>query len=644
MMPTNPKILIVDDNPAALYATARILRSAGFEVQQATTGQAALSAASDADLVVLDINLPDIDGFEVCRQLRADTRTAKLPILHLSATFIQSEDFEIGLAAGADSYLTRPVEPPVLIATIRTLLFTRQAEISRRDLDAKLRTMFNLSPVAIAILDGDLHYESVNPAYCALTGYGADDLVRRVDGTNGHPPTDPLLSSVSRQIREYGSRSGNVVIKRPDHSDAEVSWDVTKEDVSGVTILLARDVSAQRLAERERESLLASERAARAEAERSNRLKEEFLATLSHELRNPLNAILGWATVLTTVKNLPATVSSGVQAIQRNAQVQAQMIGDLLEYAGISFGKIRLQPQLLNPYLCVQGAIDILSSTAQQKGVTLQAELAWDGAHISGDTIRIQQIVLNLLGNAIKFSEVDGTVRISARSSGQAFHLVVSDEGIGISPVFLPHIFERFSQQDATTTRSHGGLGLGLAIVKHLVELHGGTIEAASAGTSLGATFSVSFPICPGAPATTLERRRDTATTSIADLVVLVVEDDVDSRELIVRIFSDAGARVIEASSAVAALALLETDDINLLISDIGMPGKDGYQLVRDIRAQGYDAKRLPAIAVTAFARPKDRHDAIEAGFQHHLVKPIDPRALLRIAADSTRHGMWTHE
>jgi PAS domain S-box-containing protein len=323
-------ILTADDNPAALYATSALLRSAGYEVIEVNTGYAALAAAPAADLVVLDINLPDIDGFEVCRRLRASPETATLPVLHLSATFTDFADLVIGLAAGADAYLNRPVERPVLIATVKTLLFAKQAERVRRDTDAKLRTMFELAPIAIAIVDLHYRYESVNPAYSVLTGYRPEELIGKPAGNVRDAGPDALVAAARPVVESSGRWNGQMPFERKDGSVIEVEWKIAAAGISGTRVLVATDLTQRPEAESERSSLLAIERAARSEAERSNRLKEEFLATLSHELRNPLNAILGWSTVLGRSPDLSTDVMQGIQAIERNAKLQAQMIADLL--------------------------------------------------------------------------------------------------------------------------------------------------------------------------------------------------------------------------------------------------------------------------------------------------------------------------
>jgi PAS domain S-box-containing protein len=624
------KILAVDDNAAALYATSRVLRSGGYEVIEATTGAAALAAADAVDLVVLDINLPDIDGFEVCRRLRARPQTAQLPVLHLSATFTNTTDFELGLEAGADSYLTRPVEAPVLLATVRTLLFARHADLIRRGLDAKLRTIFKVAPVAIAMTDQNLKYDSVNPAFCTLTGYAAEQL----KGAAAETVFAQAMQIFDAAPTREAPYSEEVDLIRQDGSTVKVEVRIASESVTDARIVVMTDISNRVIAEREREKLLASERAARADAERSNRLKEEFLATLSHELRNPLNAILGWAHILARTDNLPATASKAIAAIERNSRLQAQMIADLLDYAGITFGKMRLTGSTIDPLPIVREALEVVSASALARQVNIVTSLEAQGATIEADPARLHQIVLNLLTNATKFSQEGGTVEVSTRRIADKFCLTVRDFGKGIKASFLPRVFERFSQEDSSSTRSHGGLGLGLAIVKQLVELHNGSIEVASEGEGHGATFIVRLPLTdklalPGSSDSQTMRSLD-----LSGVVALVVEDDRDAREFTMRVLTDAGARVFEVPDAKSAVSLVGDVGANFLVSDIGMADTDGYELIRSLRAAGLGADVLPAIALTAFARPEDRADALTAGFQEHMVKPIDaPTLISRIAA-----------
>lgn len=621
------RVLAVDDNSAALYATSRVLRSAGYEVIEASTGAAALAAASRADLIVLDVNLPDMDGFEVCRRLRANPETARLPVLHLSATFTNSSDFAQGFEAGADSYLTRPVEAPVLIATVRTLLFARQADTIRRGSDAKLHAMFNLAPVAIAILDQAFNYESVNPAFCALTGYAIDELKGRrgdmvLSDSSGAAWDDALAAP-------GGHGSKQLSIRRKNGDIAQVEWQIATERISKVRIVTATDITRQVQAENAREQLLESERAARAAAERSNRMKEEFLATLSHELRNPLNAILGWATVLGRKPDLTDSVRDGLKAIERNSRIQAQMIADLLDHAGITFGKMRLVAETIDPYPIVRAALDVVNTSAEHLGVSVLPRFDDEAIKVEADPARLHQIVTNLLSNAVKFSNRGSQVELEAGREGEFFRVSVSDQGRGIDPEFLPRIFERFSQQDATTTRSHGGLGLGLAIVKQLTDLLGGSIEAFSEGPGKGARFTVKIPLSENAAAPSISESQVMRAFDFSGVRALVVEDDEDARTLTRRILTELGATVIEAQSASDALKQVADAHANILISDIGMAQQDGYQLIRQLRSSGYGPEVLPAIALTAFARMEDRSEALAAGFQEHLIKPLDPQLLV---------------
>jgi PAS domain S-box-containing protein len=623
------KILVVDDNPAALYATGRVLKSAGYDVLEATTGSAALESARRADLIVLDINLPDMDGFEVCRRLRAAPETFDLPVLHLSATFTQRADFALGLEAGADSYLTRPVEAPVLLATVRTLLFARNADLVRRGLDAKLRTIFKLAPIAIAVTDNHLRYESVNPAFCELTGFAPNELIGLPVATVFGQSAGILESRSPGAVEQESTGDEQIGFTRKDGTTAQVELRWALEAISGVRIIVMTDIAYRLQTERDREELLVRERAARTAAERSNRQKEEFLATLSHELRNPLSAILGWATLLGKMNGLPAPVTRAVEAIERNSRLQSQMIADLLDYAGITFGKMRLTPSTIDPYPIVRAALDVVGSSAASRKIQIKASFDHERLAIEADGARIQQVVLNLLSNAIKFSPEGGIVEVNASRAGRHFRLVVTDHGKGISAEFLPRIFERFSQQDASSTKRFGGLGLGLAIVKQIVELHAGTVEVASAGEGRGATFGIEIPLSENASSVDERDSQRLRSLDLSGVIALVVEDDKDARELTKRILVDAGARVIEAHNAESALKGIAGTGANFLISDIGMADVDGYHLVRSLRAQGYGADVLPAIALTAFARTQDRVEALAAGFQDHLVKPIDASALL---------------
>ena len=621
------KIVVVDDNPASLYSTSRILRSAGFEVIEASTGAAALAAADqDTDLIVLDINLPDIDGLEVCRRLRARSNTAYLPIVHLTATFIGSEDYAHGLSAGGDSYLTHPVDPLVLIATVRTLLFARQADVTRRSTDARFRTVFELASSGIALFDPDLVFLDVNPEFCRLAGRERSEILGKGCINLIAPGHEELGIQLQAALANGGRWEGTMPVARPDGSIAEVEWRIAADNSHGARIAIATNIT-------ERERLLASERAARTEAERSNRLKDEFLATLSHELRNPLNAMLGWASVLKRKNVTPAMLTQGLDAIERNSRVQSHLIEDLLDFAGIRFGKMRIDLDAVQPALSVESAVEVVGTQAQHKGVRIEVDIADREAYVFADDSRLQQVVWNLLSNAIKFTPAGGIIDVRARVVGDQFEIAVSDTGRGINPEFLPLIFERFSQQESGTGKSFAGLGIGLTIVKHLVDIQQGTIDVHSEGVGMGATFRVRLPLTDKRPSEPAADR----SSRLKRVKVLVVEDDADARALIARILSDVGAQVSEVPDADAATLHIRNSVPDVLISDIGMARLDGYQMLRNLRAAGFDAARLPAIALTAFSRLQDRDDALEAGFQAHLAKPVRAEALISAVSNLTR-------
>jgi signal transduction histidine kinase/ActR/RegA family two-component response regulator len=349
-----------------------------------------------------------------------------------------------------------------------------------------------------------------------------------------------------------------------------------------------------------------------------------FLAMLSHELRNPLNAILGWAKVLGRVAGTTPLIAQGIDAIERNSLLQSHLIADLLDFAGIQFGKMRVDLGVIDPVASIQAALDVAAPQALAKGVQIQSRITDRGAHVLGDESRLQQVMWNLLNNAIKFTPKGGRIDVRAQVNREFFQIDVVDSGQGISGEFLPHIFDHFSQQDSGAAKSFAGLGIGLTIVRHLVEAHGGTIEAHSAGEGLGSSFRVRLPLTQEKASPSLAAD----TPVLSGIHVLVVEDDLDARALVARLLNDAGARVSEAAGADEALARVGQAVPHVLVSDIGMAKRDGYQLMRALRAGGHSAERLPAIALTAFTRPEDRVDAIEAGFQIHLAKPVNAEAL----------------
>jgi signal transduction histidine kinase len=397
-------------------------------------------------------------------------------------------------------------------------------------------------------------------------------------------------------------------------------------------------------------ALLASERNARIEAERSGRLKDEFLEALGHELRAPLNAILGWSRLMELGRLGMEETRSGGQTIARNARLMAHIVDDLLDLSAVSTGKIRVDPEETDVCEIVEAALDILQASAASKGVILEKQLATPECLVFGDPQRLQQVVWHLLSNAIKFTPRGGRAVVTVRTTGGQCQIVVSDSGAGIAEELLPHVFDRFWRTEAPDEHRYSGLGLGLSLAKRLVELHGGTVSAASAGPNRGATFTVLLPrVAPrdnmsetsaarGArehlPAAGVPAHR----VDLTGLRVLVVDDEPDTLDLLRRVLGDSQAQVAAAPSVEAALATLGAFNPHVLISDVSMPGRDGYELIRAVRSTT-GPEHLPAAALTAYARPEDAARAREAGFQMHLSKPVEPAELVKIVARLAGRG-----
>ncbi|HEY1683281.1 MAG TPA: ATP-binding protein [Tepidisphaeraceae bacterium] len=406
---------------------------------------------------------------------------------------------------------------------------------------------------------------------------------------------------------------------------------------------IARDITARKRIEAERERLLELERIARNEAERINLMKDEFLSTLSHELRTPLNAILGWAQVLRARTPSAEELAEGLAVIERSTRVQTQLIEDLLDMSRIASGKIRLDVQQVDLQDIIKTALASIRHGAEAKEIRLQAVLDPLAGPVMGDPSRLQQCFWNLLSNAIKFTQKGGRVQITLSRINSHVEVCVIDNGQGIKPDFLPHVFERFRQADSSTTRRHGGLGLGLSIVKNLVELHGGIVRAKSAGEGQGATFCIELPLIVVPQATAQQRDHPRASTthiipidcaSLEGLTVLAVDDEADARGLIQRVLEGCGAKVFLASSAEEGLEILQQQKLDMIISDIGMPGKDGYEFIKKVRALPADkGGRIPAAALTAFARSEDRTRALRAGYQSHIAKPVEAAELAAVVA-----------
>jgi PAS domain S-box-containing protein len=523
----------------------------------------------------------------------------------------------------------------------------------------RLAALVASSDDAIIGKDLNLIVTSWNSGAERIFGYTAEEMI----GTSIMRLIPPDRLEEEREILSRirrGERSDHFETVRLAKDGRRLNLSMTISpimDASGHVIgasKVARDISERKKAEealkksmeeaeaanRERLRLLDSEREARSQAERASRMKDEFLATLSHELRTPLNAVLGWANILRH-GNLPdEELKQGLDIIERNGRVQAQIIEDLLDMSRIISGKVRLDVQWIELSAILNESIETLRSTAQAKGVYLQAWLDPFPRPISGDPNRLQQVFWNLLNNAIKFTPKDGKVEVLLKHADTEVQVSVIDTGEGIAPEFLPYIFDRFQQGDASTTRRHGGLGLGLAIVKELVELHGGNVRVQSDGIGKGTTFSVRLPLATVYPEPEKEGHLSEATVrenppmpevSLADIQVLVVDDEIDARNLVKKLLEMAGATVSTAGSASEAMEHILARRPNVLVCDIGMQEEDGYSLIRRLRAIEKEVGVLPAVALSAYARSEDRTKAIRSGFQIHLAKPVEPAELLAV-------------
>ena len=475
-----------------------------------------------------------------------------------------------------------------------------------------------------------------------MFGYRADEVIGKPI-TILIPPSslDEEPEILARLRRGERIEHYETVRVRKDGSLLDVALTVSPvKDGNGKIIgasKIARDITERKRAADEKEQLLEAERAARTEAQRVSLTKDEFLATLSHELRTPLSAILGWSQLLASGDMEDEEVKEGLETIERNARIQTQLIEDLLDMNRIVSGKVRLDVQPVDLASVVEAAVNSIRPAAEAKGIHLRKIIDPVAGPVAGDPGRLQQVVWNLLSNAVKFTPKGGKVEVLVERVNSHLEITVNDSGLGIKPEFLPHVFERFRQADASTTRQYGGLGLGLSIVKQLVELHGGNVRATSAGEGLGAAFIVSLPLTAirdeemrEHPTSRYRSALECEDVNLDELRVLVVDDEPDARALIKRVLLQCSANVITAASADEGLKILQAERPDVLISDIGMPEKDGYQFIREVRKlSAADGGRTPAIALTAFARSEDRTRAMLAGYQVHISKPIEPQELI---------------
>jgi PAS domain S-box-containing protein len=599
---------------------------------------------------------------EVLAALNKQPSWSDLPIVMMMQGGVQSPGSTRVLRSLRNvTLLERPAPTRSVISAMQSAVRARERQYQIRDQvetiqrgERRMSRIMKSNVIGVIFCD-DQRVLEANDAYLKIVGYSREDLeAGRLIWRVMTPPDFWHLDD--RAIAEIAKGGTCTPFEkeyiRKDGTRVPVLLAIAGLDENNVKyVCFVQDLTGQKESEMDRSTLLESERAARSEAERAGRMKDEFLATLSHELRTPLNAILGWSQLMRRKSMKPEDLQEGLDVIERNARVQTQLIEDLLDMSRIISGKVRLDVQSVEPIGFIEAAIETMKPAAEAKDITLHKLLDPRTGPIAGDSSRLQQVVWNLIANAVKFTPRGGKIQVLLERVNSQIQITVADTGIGIKPELTSQVFQRFHQVDASTTRKHGGLGLGLAIVKHLVELHGGGVSAESPGEGRGTTFTVRLPITVvHRKADENQRRHPKATTTpppykIADLAglkLLVVDDEPDARNLLRRLLEECGAIVLTAASAAEAIPLVERDKPDILVSDIGMPEMDGYELLQRVRSLGPGrGGKVPAVALTAFARSEDRTRALGSGYLVHVSKPVEPSEFIAtIASIAGRTGV----
>lgn len=697
------KILVVDDKPDKAMAIGAIVSELG-EVITVNSGKDALRCLMNQSfaVILLDVNMPVMDGFETAELVRKRETSERTPIIFITSYYEADAHKSRAYTLGAVDYILAPVIPEVLKAKVAVFadLFRKSEEVKHRA-EERLQLMEEqMARVAAEaaraaaeegerraaflaeasrVLVSSLNYEDTLqrvtqltvPELCdwcavSIVKDGGDIQCLSVNHAEGDASKsydkkalmdlcnelvksalDSGKATLHSQLAERNLPQGFTHLKTACNlvSSMVVPLRAREMDLGGLCFFSTtanrnftlRDLSlAEDLGQRAANAI--DHARLYHEAQLANRTKDDFLTVVSHELRTPLTPIICWSRMLLEQKLKVADVLHGLEIIERNARIQAKLVEDLLDVSRITSGKLRLRVAQVELESVVAASIDSLQTAADAKHITIKSTYQPGNLTLSGDADRLQQICFNLLSNALKFTPEGGTVSVDVKREGNRVLLQVKDTGKGIDPKFLPFVFDRFRQADSSSTRAYGGLGIGLAIVKHLVELHGGTVAAESGGLDKGATFKIFFPALnvarkPGSDSAIIQQPAlDGRGARFHGLSVLIVDDEPDCRQVLALLFERNGAHVIEAASAREAMERLERDTPNLIISDIGMEGEDGYRLIKRIRSGGGAAASVPAIALTAYAREEDKTAALAAGFQVHMVKPIEQNQLLTCA------------
>jgi PAS domain S-box-containing protein len=644
-------ILIVDDHPANLIALDAILSPLGHRLIRAASGHEALEALAREEMavVLLDVRMPGLDGFKTAELIRDKQRRWPAPVIFLTAADTDPAQILQGYARGAVDFLMKPFEPEILRSKVSVFvdLYVKEQLIKRQSAmlrqqeiealehrsESRFRRLMDAVPLCVVVTDSSgrpVYWNRSALSYAGVPPERQDSRLALLDAI--HPgERGALVDEWDASMKEKRSFELKFRIRRGadgshrwhlgrgipriDESDRVIEWILTATDI---------DLESQALAQ----------------AEAANRIKDEFLATVSHELRNPLNAIIGWVHLLRGGELDPAKQQRALETVERNVQLQVALIDEILDLSRITRNKVHLTLRSIDLGSTVESALTAMRPAAEAKKVALEWERPPSPVAVSGDPERMQQIISNLVSNAVKFTPAGGRVTITLERQGRRAKLTVSDTGIGINPGFLPFVFDPFKQADSSTTRQHSGLGLGLAITKKLVELHGGGVTAQSGGAGQGASFSVSLPLLPGTPGATDSgpRAAESRPRALTGISILIVDDDADSREILAEILGGFGALVATAESSQEALASVARSAPDVLISDIAMPGEDGFSLVRALsRHVAERNQRVLPIALTGLSGAQHRQQALDAGFAMCMNKPLDPIQLVDYIASQAQ-------
>ncbi|HEX8398714.1 MAG TPA: response regulator [Pyrinomonadaceae bacterium] len=746
---TQANILLVDDRPENLLAMETVLADLGQNLISVSSGREALRflLAEEVALILLDVQMPGLNGFELAELIRERKSTQRTPIIFVSATSKDEQYVFKGYSLGAVDYLTKPIEPEILKSKVRFFieLFQQNQEIKRQahllekanieldGLNAELEARVSKRTAQLETANQKLENEIVVRKR-AEARLATEHAVTRTlaEASNLETASQAILKAFCEHLKadvcclwllnnantklslaqiEISEEAGDVAsfvneskrlkfkigvglpgqvweknapiwlpntVRGEKFPRAAVAATVGLHSAVGFPIKIGKEVfgviefftrrpllSDQNLlnmleatgseigqfiqrkrVEVERENLLLREKTLREQAEKASRLKDEFLATVSHELRTPLNAILGWGQMLNTGKLTDADRDRALETIYRNAKSQAQLIDDLLDTSRLITGNLRLNLSPTSVVKVIESALDVVRPAAEAKKINLSAVYNSKIETVTCDSHRLQQMIWNLLTNAVKFTPNGGNVEIALEQSGNNIQIKVKDTGQGIPGEFLPFVFDRFRQADSSSTRRHGGLGIGLAIVRHLAELHGGSVKADSDGENQGATFTITLPASLAVnnhKESELEEnngylKKESSDLELDGVRILIVDDDADTCEMLTYALNQWGAQAQASGSVSEAFTSLSEWQPDILLTDINMPGEDGYALINKVRSLTPEKiASIPAIALTALARPEDSEQAISAGFQLHFAKPVDTQKLAEAIINLTR-------